>query len=57
MAGLNYQPLVMCSSQIRPHFKKLVDRFIPQVGVLSYEEILSTVEIQSIGAVEMSDAN
>jgi flagellar biosynthesis protein FlhA len=57
MAGMNYQPLVMCSSQIRPHFKKLVDRFIPQVGVLSYEEILPTVEIQSFGAVEISDAN
>jgi flagellar biosynthesis protein FlhA len=57
MAGMNYQPLVMCSSQIRPHFKKLVDRFIPQVGVLSYEEILPTVEIQSLGAVEISDAN
>ena len=57
MAGMNYQPLVMCSSQIRPHFKKLVDRFIPQVGVLSYEEILPNVEIQSLGTVEISDAN
>ena len=57
MAAMNYQPLVMCSSQIRPHFKKLVDRFIPQVGVLSYEEILPNVEIQSLGAVEISDAN
>ena len=57
MAAMNFQPIVMCSSQIRPHFKKLVDRFIPQVSVLSYEEILPTVEIQSLGAVEMSNAN
>ena len=57
MAAMNYQPLVMCSSHIRPHFKKLVDRFIPQVGVVSYEEILPNVDIQSLGSVEIPDAN
>ena len=28
---LNAQPLVLCSAQIRPHLKKLADRFIPQL--------------------------
>ncbi len=53
----NLQPLVLCSGQIRSHFKKLVDRFIPQLVVLAYEEILPTVRIQSLGVAELTDEN
>jgi flagellar biosynthesis protein FlhA len=56
-SALNYQPVVVCSSQIRLHFKKLVDQFLPNVSVLSYDEILSNVEIQSLGTLEFSDEN
>ena len=56
-SGLNYQPVIVCSAQIRGHFKKLIDQFIPNIAVLSYDEILSNVEIQSIGSLELSDAN
>ena len=54
---LNHQPIVLCSAQIRSHFKKLVDRFIPNLVVLSYNDILSNVKIQSIGTVRLSDAD
>jgi flagellar biosynthesis protein FlhA len=56
-AALNYQPVVVCSSQVRGHFKKLVDRFIPNITVLSYDEILNNIEIQSLGTLELNDAN
>jgi flagellar biosynthesis protein FlhA len=56
-ATLNYQPLVMCSAPIRSQFKKLVERFIPNIIVVSYDEILNTVEIKSLGTVELSDAD
>ena len=56
-AALNYQPVIVCSGQVRGHFKKLVDRFIPNVTVLSYDEILNTIEIQSLGTLELSNAN
>lgn len=56
-AALNYQPVVVCSSHVRGHFKKLVDRFIPNITVLSYDEILSNIEIQSLGTLELKDAN
>ncbi|MBW1700755.1 MAG: flagellar biosynthesis protein FlhA [Deltaproteobacteria bacterium] len=56
-SSLNYQPIVLCSAQIRSHFKKLVDRFIPNLVVLSYNEILDNVKIQSLGTVELSDAD
>lgn len=52
---LNLQPVVLCSAQIRMHFKKLVDRFMPNISVLSYDEIVPNVKIQSIGVVELAD--
>jgi flagellar biosynthesis protein FlhA len=55
--ALNFQPVVVCSAHIRGHFKKLVDRFIPNITVLSYDEILNNIEIQSLGTLELSDAN
>ena len=54
-APLNLQPVVLCSGQIRTHFKKLADRFIPNLVVLSYEEITPTISIKSIGVVELAD--
>ena len=54
-APLNIQPIVLCSAQLRLHFKRLVDRFIPNLTVLSYDEIMPNVKIQSIGAVELPD--
>lgn len=54
-AHRNLQPVVLCSGQLRGHFKKLVDRFIPQMVVLAYEEILPTTRIQSIGVAELTD--
>jgi len=49
------QPLLLCSGQIRHHVKKMVDRFIPHLVVLSYEEILPTVRIQTLGVAELMD--
>ncbi len=56
-AASNNQPLLLCSSQIRMQFKRLVERFIPHIIILAYDEIINTVEIKSLGTVELSDAN
>jgi flagellar biosynthesis protein FlhA len=54
---LGLQPVILCSARIRAQFKKMVDRFIPNLVVLSYDEILSTVEIQTLGSVGLADAD
>jgi flagellar biosynthesis protein FlhA len=56
-AGRNLQPVVLCSTPVRLAFKKLTDRFVPNLFVLSYEEILNTVEVRPIGSVELTDAD
>ncbi len=54
---LKQQPLVVCSATIRPHLKRLVERFIPDLTVLSYNEIVSNIKIQPLGSVGTSNAN
>ncbi len=54
---LGVQPMLVCSAQIRSYFKKLADRFIPGLVVLSYDEIVSSTKIQIVGTVEASDAD
>ncbi|SIS37594.1 flagellar biosynthesis protein FlhA [Salimicrobium flavidum] len=45
--------IVLCSPAIRMYVKQLLDRFLPQVVVLSYNEIDPSVEVQSVGVVNM----
>ena len=54
---LGVQPVLVCSSQIRSHFKKLTDRFIPGLAVLSYDEIVSNAKIRIVGTVEATNAD
>jgi len=51
------QPVILCSVNIRSHLKRLIDRFLPNIVVLSYGDILNTVKIQSLGTVVMADAD
>uniref|UniRef100_A0A7C4RPT3 Flagellar biosynthesis protein FlhA n=1 Tax=Desulfatirhabdium butyrativorans TaxID=340467 RepID=A0A7C4RPT3_9BACT len=56
-AAQNLQPVLMCSSQIRIHLKRLLDRFIPNMVVLSYHDVLTTTRIQAITTVRLTDAD
>ncbi|MBF0351294.1 MAG: flagellar biosynthesis protein FlhA [SAR324 cluster bacterium] len=48
----NYQPLLLCSPLIRPHLKRLTERFIPNLVVLSHNEVTNDVRIEQLGIVE-----
>ncbi len=52
--NLNSQPAVLCSAQVRIHFKRMLDRLVPNLVVLSYDEVLNSAEVQTIGVVEIS---
>jgi flagellar biosynthesis protein FlhA len=56
-ASRQLQPIVMCSGRIRPHLKRLFDRFVPNMVVLAYDEILNNVQIQSLAVMELNDAD
>ncbi|MGA1868997.1 MAG: flagellar biosynthesis protein FlhA [bacterium] len=50
-------PLLLCSSMIRRHLKQLIQQFIPNLAVLSYNEISPRSKIEAIGMVELNNAN
>ena len=51
------QAVVLCSPLIRMHVKQLVDRFIPNVTVLSHNELTPSVNIKSFGTVRLAYAS
>ena len=54
--SMNYQPIILCSPGIRPHLKKLTERFIPTLVVLSHNEIDKRVKLKSLGVASLSHA-
>jgi flagellar biosynthesis protein FlhA len=53
LTNLGYQPLVLTSPAVRLYFRKLIERSIPGVVVLSHVEIQPDVEIQVLGVVKI----
>lgn len=56
MATQASQTVLLCSPLIRTHLKSLVDRFIPNVVVLSHNEITSNVSVKAVGTVRLAHA-
>jgi flagellar biosynthesis protein FlhA len=46
------QPIVLCSPGSRIHFRKVLEKFFPNIIVLSHNEITHDVNIKSLGIVE-----
>lgn len=47
------QPVLLVTPMIRHHVKRLLDRFLPQITVLSHNEISSDLRIKSVGNIEL----
>jgi flagellar biosynthesis protein FlhA len=47
------QPVVLCSPNIRIHLRKVLEQFLPNVAVLSHNEITHDVKITYLGMVEL----
>lgn len=51
MEDLGKTPIVVCSPVVRMYFKKLSEDYIDDLIVVSYNEVDSNVELQSVGMV------
>ncbi len=47
------QPIVLCSPNSRIHLRKTLDKYLPNLVVLSHNEIVRDVNIKSLGMVEL----
>ena len=50
-AAVETQPVILCSSLVRRHFKKLTEQYLSNLAVLSYNEIPPNVEVKQVGVV------
>jgi len=57
VASQGHHPVILCSPAIRVHLRRMVERFIPNLVVLSSNEISSLVKLQSLETVRLQDAN
>jgi flagellar biosynthesis protein FlhA len=53
LVSVSSQPIVICSPIVRIYFRRLIENIFPDVVVLSYNEILPSVQIKTVGMVEV----
>jgi flagellar biosynthesis protein FlhA len=46
-----HQAIILCNPNIRRHLKKLLERFIPNITVLSHSEITGNVRLESVAVI------
>lgn len=52
---LMHQPVILTSPIVRIYFKRLIDQFLPNLTVLSFNEIDTNIQIQAIGIIQIKD--
>lgn len=48
-----HSPILLCSSALRLSLKRLTERIAPRLTVLSYQEIPTTIKLESIGLISL----
>ncbi len=51
MGELGRQAVILCSPAIRMYMRQLIERYLPHVPVISYNELDPDIEVQSVGVV------
>jgi len=49
-------PVVLCAPAIRPHLRRLTERYLPHLAILSYNEIGPEVTLKALAMVESPNA-
>ncbi|MBE4908712.1 flagellar biosynthesis protein FlhA [Bacillus luteolus] len=46
-------PILLCSPAVRMYVRQMIERYFPQIPVLSYNELEANIEVQSVGVVNI----
>jgi len=49
-SGTGRQAVLVCSSRVRRHLRRLVEQSLPQLPVLAYTEIVPGIRVEAVGA-------
>lgn len=53
VALMDQSPVILCSPAIRMYLRQISERYFPQIPILSYNELEASIEVQSIGVVDI----
>jgi flagellar biosynthesis protein FlhA len=51
--ALDSKPALLCPSPLRRHLRRLTERALPHLGVLSYAEVSPQIKVRAVGTVEL----
>ncbi len=51
------EPIILCSPNIRTYLRKILEKFFPNITVLSYNEVTHDTNIKSLGMLVLKDAD
>jgi flagellar biosynthesis protein FlhA len=51
-----YVPVMVCAPMVRINLKKMTERQLPQLVVLSYNELIQGIEVQAVGMVNADES-
>lgn len=50
---IEQSPVILCSPAVRLYLRQMTERYFPQIPILSYNELESSIEVQSVGVVNV----
>jgi flagellar biosynthesis protein FlhA len=53
LGNMGIQPVILCNAKLRLPFRRLIERMLPQIAVLSYNEIGPSVRATAVGSVRV----
>ncbi len=57
VAGSGRDPIILCSSRIRLAFRRLLERRLPNLTVLSFAEVTPQTSVEAVGNIEVNVGN
>ena len=57
LTQLNYPPVVLCAAPVRTHVRRITEQFLPNLAVLSHNDLLPNVDVHSLGTIGVNDAH
>ncbi len=53
VALMDQTPVVLCSPAVRMYVRQITERYFPQIPILSYNELEASIEVQSVGVIDV----
>ncbi len=53
ITAIGHRPVLVCSPKVRRHLRALTAHAVPRLVVLSYNEILPSTTVETVGVVEL----